>query len=101
MWEIGAYDQYGRWGPPPAPVIQSHTFRQLMGVNGIWGWGFKNASGAALYAEVASAGRNYQSMSWDVRKPQNDPKYNTMKTTGGGWLCGLPGWHLGTTAAHS
>lgn len=31
---IDAYDQFGQWGPPPAPVRQSRTFRQLLGLNG-------------------------------------------------------------------
>ena len=41
VWEIDAYDENGRWGPPPDPEPQAHTFRQLLGVNGIWGWGVK------------------------------------------------------------
>jgi hypothetical protein len=43
-WEIGAYGAGGRWGLPPAPQQQSRTFRQLLGVNGIWGWGNKSFS---------------------------------------------------------
>ncbi|KAG2424160.1 hypothetical protein HXX76_014693 [Chlamydomonas incerta] len=89
-WGLEAYDVYGRWGPPPPPRPQAASFRQLMGVNGIWGWGFqkfsrelmKNGSGPALYAPVASRGRNYHAMGWDVRSPLNDPKYDTMARTG-------------------
>lgn len=36
-----AYDQFGRWGPPPQPVGHWRTFRELLGLNGIWGWGQK------------------------------------------------------------
>jgi hypothetical protein len=43
-WEIGAYGAGGRWGLPPAPQQQSRTLRQLLGVNGIWGWGNKSFS---------------------------------------------------------
>jgi hypothetical protein len=43
-WEIGAYGAGGRWGLPPVPQQQSKTFRQLLGVNGIWGWGNKSFS---------------------------------------------------------
>jgi hypothetical protein len=43
-WEIGAYGAGGRWGLPPTPQQQSRSFRQLMGVNGIWGWGNKSFS---------------------------------------------------------
>ena len=35
---------YGRWGPPPPPRPQAASFRQLLGVNGIWGWGVNRAS---------------------------------------------------------
>eukprot|EP00775_Hariotina_reticulata_P009931 gene9931-10086_t len=90
VWEVGAYGQGGRWGPAPAPVQQTRTFREILGVNGIWGWGFnafsdsllKQGSGPLLYNKVASSGRNYESMVWDVKKPGNDPKWDTMKTTG-------------------
>ena len=44
VWGIDAYDQFGRWGPPPVAVPQQRTFRQLLGVNGIWGWGFNDYS---------------------------------------------------------
>jgi serine/threonine-protein kinase ATR len=85
-WEIGCYGAGGRWGLPPPAVSQSKTFRQLLGLNGIWGWGSnsfsdtaaKAGAGPLLYNAVASSGRNYQSMVWDVRKPGNDPKWETM-----------------------
>lgn len=68
MWELSAYPAGGRWGPAPAPVAQSSTYRQLMGLNGIWGWGSQTFSDSAvnkgvgplLYNAVASSGRNYQ-----------------------------------------
>lgn len=68
MWELAAYPAGGRWGPPPPAVQQAATYRQLMGVNGIWGWGSqmfsdtaaKQGKGPLLYNAVASNGRNYQ-----------------------------------------
>lgn len=30
-----------RFGPPPDPVPSTRSFRELLGVNGIWGWGDK------------------------------------------------------------
>ncbi|KAG2432171.1 hypothetical protein HXX76_009091 [Chlamydomonas incerta] len=89
-WGLEAYDVNGRWGPPPPPRPQAASFRQLLGVNGIWGWGVNRASrdlvkigkGPALYAPVASRGRNYHAMNWDVRSPLNNPKYDTMAKTG-------------------
>lgn len=58
----------GRWGPPPQPVPRTETYRQILGVNGIWGWGsqmfsdtaVKQGKGPLLYNAVASSGRNYQ-----------------------------------------
>uniref|UniRef100_A0A383VQX7 F5/8 type C domain-containing protein n=1 Tax=Tetradesmus obliquus TaxID=3088 RepID=A0A383VQX7_TETOB len=89
-WEIGAYGAGGRWGLPPQPQQQSRSFRQLMGVNGIWGWGNKSFSdtlvkqgkGPLLYNAVASSGRNYQNLNWDLKKLGNDPKWDTMNKTG-------------------
>ena len=85
MWEIQAYDQFGRWGPPPAPAPHPRTFRQLLGVNGIWGWGLKNQSAGVLYNEIASSARNYQNLGWDVRAPQHDPRYDSMPGTDAMW----------------
>ena len=39
VWEIDAYDQFGRWGHPPVPKKHSRTVADILGVNGIWGWG--------------------------------------------------------------
>lgn len=68
MWELSAYPAGGRWGPAPAALPQAATYRQLMGLNGIWGWGsqmfsdtaVKQGKGPLLYNAVASSGRNYQ-----------------------------------------
>jgi hypothetical protein len=48
VWEVGAYGEGGRWGPAPAPVQQTRTFREILGVNGIWGWGFNAFSDSLL-----------------------------------------------------
>lgn len=68
MWELAAYPAGGRWGPAPAAVPRSETLRQLLGLNGIWGWGsqmfsdtaVKQGKGPLLYNAVATSGRNYQ-----------------------------------------
>jgi hypothetical protein len=58
-WEIGAYGAGGRWGLPPTPQQQSRTFRQLLGVNGIWGWGNKSFSDTlAKQVRHLTAGNN-------------------------------------------
>jgi len=44
VWEVGAYGDGGQWGPPPAAVQQTRSFREILGVNGIWGWGSSASS---------------------------------------------------------
>jgi hypothetical protein len=86
MWELSAYGAGGRWGLPPPPAPAAASYRQLLGLNGIWGFGsgsfsdtlVKQGLGPLLYSPVASSGRNYHSMSWDVNKPGDDPRYDTM-----------------------
>lgn len=68
VWELAAYGAGGRWGLPPPVVPQTVSYRQLAGVNGIWGWGNNSFStdlvakgwGPVLYSPAASGGRNYQ-----------------------------------------
>ena len=43
----------------------------------------RQGKGPLLYSEVASSGRNYHNMDWDVKWPDRDPHYDTMKTQGG------------------
>lgn len=90
VWEIEAWDQYGRWGPPPVPKQQENTLEQLLGVNGIWGWGLDKYSDSALpgegpekYTPVATYGRNYHNMNWDVTDPDHVPDYQKMAQGGG------------------
>ncbi len=35
-----------------------------------------------MYTAVASRGRNYHGMNWDVRSPLNNPRYDTMTKQG-------------------
>ncbi|GFR48117.1 hypothetical protein Agub_g9944 [Astrephomene gubernaculifera] len=90
VFGIDAYDQYGRWGHPPDPQPHPSSLRAMLGVNGIWGWGFnqfskdlhKQGKGPGMYTAIASWGRNYHNLHWDVRSPLNNPKYDTMTKTG-------------------
>jgi len=89
LWEIGVWDADGIYGPRPEPVPGTATIEELMGVNGIWGWGTGGYStsdsetGPDLYAQVASTARNYHNMSWDVNDPDTVPDYETMAEGGG------------------
>lgn len=85
VWEIQAYDQYGPYGPPPTPAVNPHSMAELLGVDGIWGWGTNQYSddlgsdrGPQLYTRVAASARNYHNMSWDVTDPDHVPDYDAM-----------------------
>ncbi|XP_076460765.1 uncharacterized protein LOC143293587 [Babylonia areolata] len=85
VWEIDAYPNSGLYGAPPAPCPNPHSLRDMLGVNGIWGWGWGRSSprvppgeGPALYAPVASSARNYHNLDWDVRDPDRLPGYDRM-----------------------
>ncbi|XP_060572705.1 uncharacterized protein LOC132730739 [Ruditapes philippinarum] len=84
-FEVDAWDENGIWGPEIAAKPQVNTFREMLGVNGIWGWGTKSYSdklgpneGPLLYSEVASHARNYHNLVWDVTDPDLDPEYDAM-----------------------
>lgn len=89
LWEIDAWGPDGPHGPLPPAVPGTNTLRELLGVNGIWGWGTGDWSdeagadaGPALYARVASHARNYHNLSWDVTDPDHVPDYEHMATQG-------------------
>ena len=76
MWELDAYGEHSEYGPRPPAKVNPTSLRQMLGVNGIWGWGNNKYSdllargqGPALYAPVASHARNYHNMNWDVTDP--------------------------------
>lgn len=76
-WEVDAYDEFGIWGAAPTAQPNSVCIRDLLGVNGIWGWGH-NPNGQALYSRVASYARNYHNLDWDVKDPDFDPQFDQM-----------------------
>ncbi len=78
VWDIAAYDADGPYGSTPLPKANPHTISELLGINGIWGWGNSNPNGAVLYRPVASHARNYHNLSWDVKDPDHIPDYITM-----------------------
>ncbi|PNH07567.1 hypothetical protein TSOC_005986, partial [Tetrabaena socialis] len=61
--------------PPPPPwnafagTVRAYSYQS-------------KGSGPYLYTPVASRGRNYHALSWDVRSTVNNPKYDTMAKTG-------------------
>ena len=96
-YEIDAWDENSKWGTRPPVVPQQNSLRQILGVNGIWGWGHKKYSnqlqaseGPRLYNTIASNARNYHNLNWDVLEPDNDPGFENMAkgqgTNGQWWL---------------
>jgi len=85
IWEIDVYDQYGPYGKMPEAKMNKNTFRDILGVNGIWGWGFEKYAdlvppgrGADLFEKISSHARNYHFLNWDVMDPDTPPDYKKM-----------------------
>ena len=85
IWEIDAYDENGPFGKIPDAKPNPNSFSNLLGVNGIWGWGYEKYSdlqpkgkGSELFEQISSHARNYHFLNWDVNDPDNVPDYFTM-----------------------
>ena len=85
IWEIKAYDKYGSYGAFPPPVPNSNTLSEMLGVNGIWGWGYNSYSdllasgqGPFQYNRICTHARNYHNLNWDVTDPDDIPDFNGM-----------------------
>lgn len=85
IWEFDVYDEYGPYGQMPPAKMNPNTFKEMLGVNGIWGWGFEKYSdlvpqgrGADLFEKISSHARNYHFLMWDVMDPDNAPDYVKM-----------------------
>ncbi len=90
VWEVEAFDRDGPYGPAAAVAVNPHSLAELLGVNGIWGWGTSSYSdslgpgeGPDMYNAFAGHGRNYHNMTWDVSDPDHVPDYETMAAGGG------------------
>ncbi|MGB1207002.1 MAG: hypothetical protein ACPG5B_15255 [Chitinophagales bacterium] len=97
IWEMAVYDKNGPFGAMPTPEIQAHTMSELLGVNGVWGWGYntygselEQGKGATHFNRLASHARNYHNMDWDITDPDHTPNYENMAngngTEGQPWL---------------
>ena len=83
--ELRVYDNEGIYGELPAAKPSSRPLKEMLGINGIWGWGTKDYSDLAgpnkatsLYNRVATHARNYHEMEWDVADPDITPDYSNM-----------------------
>ena len=85
IWEASVFDDNGRFGPMPAAVRGKINLSSMLGVNGIWGWGYNMFSnslspgqGPTKFNQVCTHARNYHNLHWDVTDPDNIPNYNGM-----------------------
>lgn len=85
VWEVKIYDKNGPFGPFPAARPHTSSVRDILGINGIWGWGhnmFTNSiplgQGASRFNQIATHARNYHNMHWDVDDPDDIPDYANM-----------------------
>lgn len=83
--EVKVYDEHGVYGALPASKPSNRPLKEMIGVNGIWGWGTKDYSdnagankATALYSRVATHARNYHELEWDVADPDITPDYSGM-----------------------
>lgn len=114
LWELEAYDADGRWGPAPAPAESAVSMADLLGVNGIWGWGTGaysdawGAQGPGRYSTAVRHARNYHNLSWDVTDPDHVPDYEAMARGEGteaqswlNWDTEYEAWVLGGLEVHT
>lgn len=85
VWEVRVYDENGPYGPFQAAKPHINKVSDILGVNGIWGWGhnmFSNSvpqgEGPTRFSQIATHARNYHNMHWDVDDPDMIPPYGTM-----------------------
>ena len=109
IFEIMIFGAGGRYGPAPTARPNPVSFRDLLGVNGIWAWAGQGWSqlardgwGPKRYSKVASHARNYANWNWDVNDPDNIPDFEAMscgKGTQGQWWLSWDWEYSGWAAA--
>ena len=89
VFEIEVYDKYGPYGPMPTASRSPSSLKEMLGVNGYWGWGhnsyssmLKSGQGADLYQPLSSHARNYHDLSWDLQFPDQPIDFSKMATNG-------------------
>lgn len=89
VWEVNAWDAYGPFGKMPAAKKSNSTVGEIMGINGLWGWGYgmcsdrlEKGQGPQKFNAVATHARSYHNWHWDVTDPDNIPDYSKMAQSG-------------------
>ncbi|KAH0795116.1 T9SS type A sorting domain-containing protein [Histomonas meleagridis] len=86
IWLLEAYPKSGLYVDYPTATSQTMKMKDIMGVNGIWGFP------STRYTDVASHARNYHNLNWDMGSVslENPPIYSNMSanqgTAGYWWL---------------
>jgi len=85
IWEAAVFDEHGQFGPMPPAVPGKVTLAEMLGINGIWGWGYNMFSnsispgnGPTKFNKISSHARNYHNLHWDVKDPDSTPDYENM-----------------------
>ncbi len=85
VWEVQAYDEFGKFGPFLPPASSTHKLKDMVGINAVWGWGHNICSsnlqpgqGPYQHNAYASHGRNYHFMNWDVADPDDPIDFASM-----------------------
>ncbi len=99
VWEIRAYDEFGPFGKTPAQVDPSISFGEMLGVNGLWGWGYGKYSdgvadslGPKRFSSVFAKARNYHNLDWDISAPGEIADYSQMAAGNGTQAKGWVNW---------
>ena len=98
LWEISVWDSNGPYGSLGAASPNPVSFRDLIGVNGIWGFGRNSYSsslsvvnGPYRYSKMSSHARNYHNWIWDTTDPDTTPDYDHMVLAGSVDFGSIPG----------
>ncbi|MFK8054631.1 MAG: hypothetical protein AB8F78_00805 [Saprospiraceae bacterium] len=99
VWELRAYDEYGPFGKTPVQVDVPVSFEEMLGVNGLWGWGYGRYSdgvadslGPARFSSVFAKARNYHNLDWDISSPGEIADYTQMAAGNGTQAKGWVNW---------
>lgn len=90
IFELKIYDKNGEFGLKPIAQKSPANLKEMLGVNGYWSWGTNTYStllksgegGPTLYQPLASHGRNYHDLTWDLKSPDQPIDFTKMKTAG-------------------
>lgn len=95
--DVKAYDKHGTSGAKPVTQKSTMPLKDLLGINGYWGFGYNQYSkfippgeGPDAYTPFISHIRTYHDMSWDIKDPDDFIDFDLMSigkgTSAKDWL---------------